>query len=385
MLNHKIKYFCLTLILPMLVACTQKVPQNNANVMAASISTDGNYVITTNAHFDAILWNLKVKTYKILSTKANRYSAYFIKNTNDFLYQDATTKEVYVIDTNGNVITHFNPGFSSYGQAMTSDLSTYIAVDQNDQVFTIENNKKTQLLWHWCGPSYQDETPAPTGKPYSCGSFIGDGKLFNISLSNDNSYFTTSGFSEIYIWNLPERKLVSHITLSDAQSLALIDPNNRYIIYGDLKAQLFKCNLSTNTCQHFFVIPEQLPNEPENYQNMADGIQSIKFITKNDYLIFYQGIPDIFPFAALYSLDAKTTLIQRPGYSFYTMTPKYLSLLGDNKIFPALQDFVRDQAIDTSPSAHILVMAQQNGNGILVYQYDPKSQTLKQVWAPTIQ
>jgi len=47
-------------------------------------------------------------------------------------------------------------------------------------------------------------------------------------------------------------------------------------------------------------------------------------------------------------------------------------------------DFSRDQAIDTSPSAHILVMSQQNANGIIVYQYDPEHQTLTRTWSAVV-
>ena len=46
--------------------------------------------------------------------------------------------------------------------------------------------------------------------------------------------------------------------------------------------------------------------------------------------------------------------------------------------------FVYCQAIDTSPSAHVLVMAMSGKNGILVYHYNPTTQTLKQVWAGVV-
>jgi hypothetical protein len=43
-------------------------------------------------------------------------------------------------------------------------------------------------------------------------------------------------------------------------------------------------------------------------------------------------------------------------------------------------DKLRDQAIDTSPSAHVLVIARESGEGISVYKYDPQKQTLTKVW-----
>lgn len=52
------------------------------------------------------------------------------------------------------------------------------------------------------------------------------------------------------------------------------------------------------------------------------------------------------------------------------------------KVWPfTSDDFRRDQAIDTSPSAHILVMSMAKKNGIIVYKYDPTTQTLNREWA----
>ena len=45
----------------------------------------------------------------------------------------------------------------------------------------------------------------------------------------------------------------------------------------------------------------------------------------------------------------------------------------------------RDQAIDTAPNVHILVVAQEYNNGILVYHYDPNTQTLRQIWSKVIE
>lgn len=47
---------------------------------------------------------------------------------------------------------------------------------------------------------------------------------------------------------------------------------------------------------------------------------------------------------------------------------------------PSVSYYQRDEAIDTSPSAHVLVTGKDSEGGILVYQYDPKNQTLTKVW-----
>ena len=66
---------------------------------------------------------------------------------------------------------------------------------------------------------------------------------------------------------------------------------------------------------------------------------------------------------------------QPKDYYKYAMNAiKYLPLIpkGSNMV-PITNSYVRDQTIDTSPSAHILVMAQAENNGILVYKYNPQN------------
>ena len=41
-------------------------------------------------------------------------------------------------------------------------------------------------------------------------------------------------------------------------------------------------------------------------------------------------------------------------------------------------------AFDTSPSTHILAVAHANGNGIMVYKFDPETEKLKLIWAPRL-
>jgi len=81
----------------------------------------------------------------------------------------------------------------------------------------------------------------------------------------------------------------------------------------------------------------------------------------NHYLRFPHGVP----YTILYQVTNPIPI-------------KYLPL--SKKPWVGIEEYSRDQAIDTSPQAHILVMAMATGSGIVVYKYDPKQQTLKQIW-----
>ena len=93
----------------------------------------------------------------------------------------------------------------------------------------------------------------------------------------------------------------------------------------------------------------------------SSAILSIKFITKNYYLRFTTYIP----YAILYKLGNPKPI-------------KYLPL--GTQPFPSVNDYSRDQSIDTSPSAHILVMGKQYAPGIIVYKFNPKTLILNKTW-----
>ena len=93
-----------------------------------------------------------------------------------------------------------------------------------------------------------------------------------------------------------------------------------------------------------------------------ESFVSAKYIDDNHVLIFYHSVP----YAVLY--DPKTL---KPV--------KYLYL--GNDPLPSVNTYYLDEAIETVPSKHILVIGMVGRRGgILVYHYDPKTQTLKKVW-----
>ena len=374
----------------MLTACSssnQAPPNLN---MVISVSSDGNYAIATNTNKQAVLWNLKDHSYKIVFKNANIYSAYFIKNTNDFIYQNDKTNEVVVENVNGQTIKTFNPGFPVYSEIMTGDLKTYVATDVNYNTFWFRNGQKKQLLYYFCSTNFGDKVP-PKGAYYTCGGIEGLDKNLTLSVSSDEKTLVGAGSSEIFIWNLQNGNQLAHLVKNDAQTVAAISPDGNHVITGDTSLGSYSYNLSTNSGYPAFIT---LPSKPEiaNYLYGAKGIQSellsLKFIDKTHFLVFfYPELIQSFHYIALYS-DSPT--INDAYWTKKIFSPiKYLSLEvdpnSDSSTWPLVSDdFSRDQAIDTSPSAHILVMSQQNANGIIVYKYDPTTQTLKREWVGTV-
>lgn len=94
-----------------------------------------------------------------------------------------------------------------------------------------------------------------------------------------------------------------------------------------------------------------------------DAILALTFIDQTHYLRFTTYIP----YAILYSIKSPTPI-------------KFLSLR--KRPLPSVYSYLRDESIDTSPTAHILVTGQRNASGINVYRYNPQKQTLQLIWSP---
>ena len=147
------------------------------------------------------MWDIENKTHKIIANKANIYSAYFIKHTHDFIYQSNKNNEVFVKNVNGKTVENFKLHFPTYGEVMTSDLKHYFASDQNFNIYqkTLSGIEKIHL--YYC---YQDHN----GKNYkgkmthSCSGFLSAGKLFTLTLSNNEKLLVGTGDDNVYMWNI---------------------------------------------------------------------------------------------------------------------------------------------------------------------------------------
>ena len=363
--------------------------------MVISVSTDGHYAIATNTNKQAILWDLKDHHYKIIFDDANIYSAYFIKNTDDFMYQNDKTNEVTVENVNGQIVKTFNPGFPVYSEVMTSDLTTYVASDENYQTYWFKNGLKKIILYYFCSTNFGDKIP-PKGAAYTCGGIEGLSKNLTFDISSNQKYLVGAGSGEIFVWDLNSGHLLKHLIKNDAQTVAAISPDGSYALTADTDGNGVFYNLSSEKLLTTFAYTS--PPDPQtqlffsNDANFLNTVFTVKFIDSQHLLVFFANYPDLFYFATLYN-PKQLVSINYPSVKYGLKPIKYLPLISDaatnfystdHSPLATGDDFSRDQAIDTSPSAHILVMSQQNANGIIVYQYDPEHQTLTRTWSAVV-
>ena len=335
-----------------------------SNIMVLSLLSDAHYAVSTDDDGHVYLWDLQKQTDQKIADNANPFSAYFVKGTDYFMWQSQDNNIVTVQDPTGKVIKTFNPKIQSYGSILTRDLAHYIASDHDWNMYVMDINTN-------------EINKEPGGGAV-------DLKPYTYDISEDQKNILGVGDSVVWVLghgiNWQSSKNVF-------KTVAVFSPDGKYVVSADEDSGVFV--FQTKTGKKMFMVDDLVlgrwnPNisdsskafdksviiapEPDDFgPNYAAnrGVLSIKFIDATHYLTFIHRSDDSTPYAILYNVTDPRAL-------------KYFSL-GQHP-YPALNYYERDQAIDTSPSAHILVIAKESGEGILVYKYDPQKQTLTKVW-----
>ena len=101
--------------------------------MSVSVSTDGHYVVSGHVGRNAdpsnpigqlVLWDIEKKTKTVLSKNANAFSAMFIPDSHEFMWQD-DKDIIYMQNVDGQVIKSFQHPFTLQNHRMTADKSFY--------------------------------------------------------------------------------------------------------------------------------------------------------------------------------------------------------------------------------------------------------------------
>lgn len=358
------------------------IPQSSSIVMMISVSSDGHYAISSHLDGRIILWNIKNHTKKIIATHANIYSAYFIKHTGCYIWQDQNNR-VYVQNIKGKKLFAFQNHFPVYGQVMSSDFKNYFAADRFWNLYQGIGVKQRIIKY-----------------AYGIDGFLSSGKLLNLALSDNNHYLITSGDAErayddvplsaginsksaalhnyntgllnasllegVVIWNADTGKPLFKLPGNEVKTYATISPDNNYVISGDENEFLLVWNAHNG--KKYYTVSNNKLDVPQDIndpllKNHINAILTLKFIDhNNDYLRFNYRL---FNYVMFYQINNPTSV-------------KYISL--GKFTWTSVNNFLRNESIDTAPDAGILVMGQADGDGIIVYQYHFQTDSLQKIW-----
>ena len=259
-------------------------------------------------------------------------------------------------------------------------------------------------------------------------AFYGAEKLLNLVLSDDNKFLLSSGegsdadgypiaygaceqlvynsvytahravdsmFDGITLWDVKSGKPLRKFAGTDVKTIATISPDDKYIIAGDeddghyvwfpeTGKQLIK--LDDTEFGRVIKIPNCHKLDPEFYcqYDDHDGLipQPRKYHEEgNGDMAFSQKFIDLHEDYLALNSDKYYAIL----YNVNNRRPlKYFYLGSWPAPVNSNDDYSRDEAIDSAPEAHILVVGQRYFAGIIVYKFDPKKLTLKKVWISTV-
>lgn len=354
-------------------------------VMSMGVSESGRYIISAHRDNALILWDLHEKRWDTLSDNANLYSAYFAPGQNAFLWQD-TGGTVTAQAVDGKILKQFQH-FPTYGHVINSDLEIYLSVDENWNIFSGHGEKKHPVL---------DDGVVP--------SFIGAGKLLNLSIDRNNTFFLTAGFDDdhsaisehsplnsnqrfskyggVTLWSADTNQPVAKLRGNSSKTHATISPDGQWVISSDEAGIGLYWDTNSPEKRHRLAryyggvfqedLPEGLPDN-DYYDNsqlidappgLNDFTIAVAFIHNSKYFLRFGNNSHK---AALYKTGSPWPI-------------KYFDLGESPKLVTYGSNYARNTAIATSPEAGVLAMGHQSSGGISVYQFDPDELTLERVW-----
>ena len=383
------------LAIAIIVALFIYLHQQTDPVISLSVSTDGRYAISGHAarktnsvspRGQMVLWDIEKKQKTILSDNANSFSALFIPDSHEFMWQDQNDI-VHVQNVEGQEIKSFkHPHVQNH--RITADKSFYLSVDFWGRIYKGYGDE--------IQPVYTDG--GPTINPYSlsivdnyflsvtdtCHGLDDPVAETNLTANPVNpSSSKKSSYDGVTLWDKNTLKPIAKLIGNCGSTNGLISPDGKWVITGGENTTYYMWEIDNlNNRQPLSIpnnwgiydeekykndksipLPEKLKDEP-----VSVGTVAYAFLSETDYVGLGRSgrkNGEGFQFAALYKAG-------KPWIKAYVE-------IGNN---PSISTnyFQRNLSVSSSPTAHILVTGQATGGGINVYKYHPDKMELEKIW-----
>ncbi|EHB89859.1 WD40 repeat domain-containing protein [Aggregatibacter aphrophilus] len=369
-----LKLSCLILYTIALSACASEAP-----VMSAGVSTDGQYVITAHSGGGLYLWDIQKKEKKHLAKNAYSYSAYFIPDSHEFMWQD-DNDIVHIQDVNGKEVQSFKH-FKTEGQLMTADKSFYLSADTWGKLYKGYGGNLV--------PVYTDEPIAPS-QPYTLsihGNYILS-TYDTITGRNDPPAETNltanpvnpdihkkSSYAGVTLWDKTTLKPIARLWGNSGRTTGRISPDGKWVVTGS--DNHVKLMWEINNLNRLYMLIDldgiynektgyldnsNVPPKPEKFKNKQitlSNTSAVAFVSDKDFILFPRNNKD--ELALLYKVGSE----EIQGYVEIGRNPPIST---------------GNLSIASSPKAHILVTGQGGKGGINVYRYHPETKELEKIW-----
>ncbi|AFI87161.1 hypothetical protein BBH51_01890 [Aggregatibacter actinomycetemcomitans] len=369
-----LKLISLFVLLIFTVGCSA-----TSGVVSLGVSSDGRYVITAHGKDELVLWDIAKKEKKLLAKNANSYSAYFIPDSHEFMWQD-TDNVVHIQNVNGEELKQF-PHFETEGHAITSDKSFYLSADKWGKLYKGYGDNLV--------PVYTDEPVGPS-QPYTLsihGNYILS-TYDTITGRNDPpaeinptanpinpDIHKKSSYGGVTLWDKTTLKPIARLWGNSGRTTGRISPGGKWVVTGsdnrrNLIWSLQDVNKRSTLARVNDGIYDKDKNEydkskllpvPEKFNGMQKAglfnVLAIAFLTDKDFILFDRNVKDRI----------------HPIYTTGDVWIQGYVDLGKRKSISQ-----SNLSIGSSPETHILVISQ--GSGIAVYRYHPETKELDNIW-----
>lgn len=387
----KIRIIVLTTILFVILFGIYKYI-STAPVLSLSVSTDGRYVISAHAAEGAdrhkpigqlVLWDVDRKEKTILARNANAFSASFIPDSHEFMWQDSKNI-VHIQNVEGKEVTNFRH-FQVKTHIMSADKQFYLSSNMEDNgqlykgygedlvpVYT-DGGIPFPLTLSMTKDYFLSATETCTTSPYP----VVETNLTINPVNPDSS--KRSSYTGVTLWDRHTLKPIARLYGNCGYTTGLISPNGDWVVtggenfgnymwsVGDLNLRL-KLELVDDSVIYHKKSPldEKHPLPvPEKYNGKQITLNDtivISFLSEKDFILLNKTKTD--ELAPLYTIG-------NPLIKGYVET---------GKPYVSTNYFQRNLSVSSSPKAHILVTGQATGGGINVYKYHPEKMELEKIW-----
>ncbi len=365
------------------------MPGGTEPVISLGVSTDGRYVISAHAdRFKAegsiVLWDIEKKRKKILSRHGNAYSAYFIPNSHEFMWQDAEDV-VHIQNVDGQEVTQF-PHFKTEGHLMSADKSLYLAVTKRGKIYKGYGSNQV--------PVYTDQATGHN-KPINL-SLAGNyfvSMAYPVSNPDDApavtdftdnpinpSIYKHSSFDGLTLWDRNSLKPKAKLQGNSDKGFAILSPNGEWIISGDENARNYMW--STQNPHHRLTLANHMWGIYKDGVDDKSQLLPVPEKFKGKKVVTISTIAYAFLTETEFVRLGHVPKMSRTLIPLFTVGDPWMKAYLDLQENPraSLKHYQRNMSVGSSPQAHILVTGQEAGGGINVYRYHPAKKELERIW-----
>ncbi|WP_242649555.1 WD40 repeat domain-containing protein, partial [Rodentibacter pneumotropicus] len=328
---------------------------------------------------ELVLWDLTKKEKKLLAKNANPYSAYFIPDSHEFMWQDSNNV-VHIQNVEGKEVLQF-PHFKTEGQIMSADKSFYLSADEWGKFY---KGYGKNLV-----PIYTDAPISPS-QPYTF-SLVGDkflsvgngrrgrnGEAAETKLTanpvNPDKYKKDS-YSGVTLWDKNTLKPLARLYGNSGRTMGLISPDGKWVVTGGTHRGHFMWSIQNPYKRLGVAKPESgiYNNEtksrdtskllpiPQKFEKLQTAklfeVLSVGFLSDKDFIL----------------IDRDRNARIHPIYTTGDSWMKTYVDLGDRR-----GSSQSNLSAGSSPKAGILVISQ--GSGIAVFRYHSATKELEKIW-----